>query len=341
MIAKWLYRGSGCVIVRSLVFTLLCWLISSACAVPSPAAPSTVPIRAMKTASLKGQPFDTMLPKLHPTQREFLEFFAATVPEPLPEMAYPSWVALNPDSPLLPEGPLMVNRSDGYAEVQIGMANPGSHINRPNVICLRDGVQVGCTPETDVWEVMLPPKTLALVPTRIPASSGDHLVFVFLANDEPKRIDLGSQMVWAYVEQHPDPPSAWVDAPVHTRALGGCDFVAFVKDPTSTTSPINIFMNADTPRGTIIYLLIQLCNPTSQEYVQLVPIVDRTTVVDLPDDIWHSPVRLTSVASVIPVNTAWLGLAREFQVVVVPLSKEAASALEHHKFTQAIALSDQ
>lgn len=331
--------GSGRRFVRSLLVATLCAVVSSACAVNhAPNASPSVLNRVVKTAHLDAQPLEVMLPKLHPDSRAYLEAFAATVPESLPEMAYASSVILEPTKP--DQNPLIVKLSDGYAEVQIGIANPGSNINRPNVLCLRNGAQVGCTLEIDVWEVALPPKTMVFLSTRMLASPGDLLTFLVLAHNEPRRLEPGSQMVWAYAEQQPDPPSASVIAPTQAQVLGGCDFATFVKDPADSTSPLNLFRNSYTQWGTILYLLIQLCNPTGLEYVQLVPIVDRSIVIDLPGEFWHSAVRLVDTVSVIPLDTAQLSPVKEFQVAVMPLSKEAASALRINKFTHAVAFSD-
>jgi hypothetical protein len=293
----------------------------------------------VKIARQEGQPLEAILPKLYPDNRAYLEAFVATIPITLPELAIASSVFLEPTSSSSSDM-LIVKRLKNDAEVEIGQANVGSNPYQPNVLCLRNGVQVGCTPEVDVGEVELPPKTMVLMPTRIPANPGDRLIFLFLANNEPKRVEPGSQMLRAEVEQRPDSPAKWVDAPTSAKVFGGCDFAVLVKDLSDTTSPLNLFRNATTKRGTILYLLIQLCNATGQDYVQLVPIVDRTTVVELPGEIWHSPVRLASAVSAIPVDTAQLGLVHEFQIAIVPISSEAASALHHHNFTQAVTFSN-
>jgi hypothetical protein len=325
--------------VYSFITVVLCVFVSSACASSAPNATSTPLPRQVKIARLKGQPLEAILPKLYPDNRAYLEAFAATIPITLPELAIASSVFLEPTSSSSSDM-LIVKRSENEAEVEIGQANAGSNAYQPNVLCLRNGVQVGCTPEVDVWEVELPPKTMVLMPTRIPANPGDRLTFLFLPDNEPKRLEAGSQMLRAEVEQHPDSPTGWVDAPTVAKVLGGCDFAVLVKDLSDTTSPLNLFRNSTTKRGTILYLLIQLCNPTGQEYIQLVPIVDRTTVADLPGEIWHLPVRLASAVSAIPVDTAQLGLVNEFQIAVVPISLEAASALHHRNFTQAVEFSN-
>ncbi len=332
-------QGNGQRLVHSLLVGIVCLVFGSACGGSGSSATSAALSREIKIANLEGQPLETMLPKLHPDQRDYLEAFAATVPESLPEMAYVSSVLLNPSLPPSSDT-AVIKRSGAYAEAQVGIANVGSNINQTNMLCLRNGVQVGCTSEVDVWQMTLSPKTMALAPVHISANAGDHLTFLFLANNESKRLEPASQILQAFVDRSLDTPSAWVDAPVHARVFGGCDFAVFVKDPSDTsTSPLDLFRHSDTPRGIILYLLIQLCKPTGQEYVQLVPIVDRTTVTNLPDQVWHSPIRLADVAAVIPIDTAFLGPAHEFQVAVIPVSKEASSALHHHYFTQAVSFS--
>lgn len=318
----------------SLAVVALCLTMGSACARDDTTATPTVPALQVKTARLEGRPFEEMLPKLDPAQRSRLLAFTTTVPEPLPELAYPSSVFLKPTSPS-DKGSQVLELSDGYAEVQVVMANPGSNTNQPNVICLRNATQVSCTPQVDVWEVSLSPETLAFVPTRIPASPGDRLTFLLMANDEPKRVDPASQVLWAFVEERPGLPSEFIDAPIHEKVLGGCNFATLVTDISRST-----FRRPGTQQlGTVLYLLLQLCEPIGREYMHLVPIVDRTRVIDLPGEVWHSSIRLTDVASVIPINTAKLGPAHEFQVAVVPLSDEAASALSI-RFTHAVAFSD-
>lgn len=330
-------RGSRFTVVCLLALAAFCLVMSSACASNATTVTPTVPNRKVKTAHLEGQPFEEMLPQLGPSQRSLLLDFAATVPNPVPRLAYPSVVFLEPTVLSPPEGPLVVELSDGYAEVQIGIANPGSNVNQPNVLCLRNAVQIDCTLEVGVWDISLPPETLAFVPTRIPASPGDQLTFLLLAEDEPKRVQLGSQMLWAFVEERPGLPSEFVEAPIHAKVLGGCDIATIVTD----ASPSDTFHIPGTQKwGTILYVLIQLCEPTGREYVQLVPIVDRTRVIDLPGEMWHSAVRLMGPASVIPVDTTLIGPAQEFQVAVLPLSDEASTALRRSRFTHAVAFSD-
>lgn len=71
-------------------------------------------------------------------------------------MAYPSVVILDPASPETNDA-LMVKRLNGYTDVQVAIANPGTNTNQPNVLCLRNAVQVKCTPDVDVWEVTVFP----------------------------------------------------------------------------------------------------------------------------------------------------------------------------------------
>lgn len=329
-------RGSGLWQVCSRGLALLCLLVGVACAGNTASAPRDAPTTQVKMARLGGQPLEDMLPKLHPDHRSFVLDFAATVPDPLPALAQASVVMLEPGSPPS-DGRPIVELLDGFAEVEVGIANPGSNTNQPNVVCLRNGEQVSCTPDVNVWEVVLPPRTLAFVPTRIPANRGDRLTFLLLARDDSKRVDIASQVFSAFVEKRPDLPSEFVEAPVHEAVLRGCDFATLVTD----TSPTDTFRIPGTQkRGTELYLLIQLCSTTGREYMRFVPVADRVQVVDLPGDVWHYAVRLAGPVSVVPIDTGQLGPIHEFQVALVPLSDEATTVLRANKVTHAVAFSD-
>ena len=301
---------SGQLVVRSLLLTVACVITGfSACAVPPPTATPapTVPTREWKAVAVEGEPLEQVWPSLHPETQKYLETFAATVPEHLPELAYVSSVILNPMLPSSTDT-LVLTRTEGYAGMQVGLANVGSNFNQPNVLCLRNGVQAGCAPEADVWGVTLPPKTMALLQARIAAEAEDRLTFLFLAQDGPKRVEPGSQLSRVFVERAPGPPVSWVDAPTHAQLFGGCNFAILIKDPNNTDASTNTyFRSANTPHGTVIYLLIQLCEVTNEDYVRLIPIVDRMRVANLDGEVWQSAVRLTDKASVIATSYPTLG----------------------------------
>ena len=290
-------------------------------------------------AHLEGQPLETVLPKLFPDNRDYLEAFSATVPISLPELALATSVFLEPTSASSTDT-LVVRRSGPNAAVELGQANVGSNAYHSNVLCLRNEVQVSCSPDVDIWELDLGPRSMVIMQSQIAAQLGDRLTFLFLPDNEPKRLEPAAQALHANVEAQPAAPLKWVDSPSAAKVFGGCDFAVLVKNLTDTTSPLNLFRNAPVSRGIPLYLLIQLCNPTGQEYVQLVPIVDRTTVADIQGAIWHSPVRLANAVSAIPVDTSQLGHVHEFQIAIVPISPAASSALHHHNFTQAVAFSN-
>lgn len=332
-------RSSARFLLRMVVLGLA-MSFAGACYVPG--VTPTVPLPEVEMTRIEGQPFEGTLPKLHPTWRDYLDVFAASVPSQLPELAFPSWTQFNPTLPMpnRGEGPILIELADGYAELEIGAANPGSITTDENLLCMHNNIQVGCTPEVDGWQIYLPPETLAFIPIRIQAGPEDRLVFLFMVGRDDERAIPASGDAWVYVEQQPSAsPPTWTDAPQHRPIFGGCDFAVFIKDP-SDTDLMNANFHSGVQRDSVFYLLIQLCNPTGQEYVQLVPIANRTTVVDLPGDLWHTPVRLASAASVIPVNISQFDQVHELQVAVIPLSEDAVRPLRRFNFTQAVRFLD-
>jgi len=174
---------------------------------------------------------------------------------------------------------------------------------------------------------------------RILAQGGDHLTFLFLPDRETERVQLGANIKWLDVEERIKTPPDWVEAPPHRKLYDGCNFVTLIKDPNATDF-MNFNLYAGVTRGTILYLLIQLCNPTGNEYIQLAPVTDRTTVIEMPGGEWRSPLRLHSAAHLIPVDTSYFGPAKEFQIALIPISVEAKLAFRNKGFTQAVLLKD-
>ncbi len=322
-------------------------LATSACAEmtnpPVPTATVTTHLKQddVTTARKEGQPLEAMLPKLHPELQSFVSNFAATVPDKtrLPEMAYVSVVFVDPTSwgqPAQSGGAQIVKQSNGYLDTQLVIGNVGWNTNQPNVICLRNGSQTGCTPEAEVWQVDLPAQTMAFLPVHFKASPGDQLTFLFLAHNELERGEPASQSVEVYVDYQPTELPGFVDAPPQAKVLGGCDNVALTTHNTfrSTFRPPRI-----QKRGDPLYVLVQLCRPTGQEYVWLVPIVNRTTVPDIQGEVWHSLVKLPTMnesAAVVPVDTSKegsLGSARSFQVAVIPFRSAGTPPIFVERFT--------
>ncbi len=290
--------------------------------------------------SLNGEPLLEALLQLHPTNRERLLDFIATVPDPLPnDLAHPQAVFFQPREPFS-QNTLVVSRSDGYVEREAAIANPGSNDRITNVICLRNGEQTSCTPEADVWSVSLPAETLAFVPLRIPSEPGDALTILFIPDREPERYQPGSSMLLLFVEQDPPPHLEYLEAPAREKLYDGCDF-AHVQSHLDANRPIQI--PGAQKRGMRLYLIFQTCDPVAEELVQLVPIVDRSRVIDLPDDVWRMPVRLANPATVIEIDTQLLGDADEFQIAVVPVGESVRRVPDWwgwFPFTQAVSLID-
>jgi hypothetical protein len=290
--------------------------------------------------SLSGEPLKEALLQLHPTNRERLLDFISTVPDPLPnDLAHPQAVFFQPREPQS-RNTLVVDRNDGYVEREAAIANPGSNDRQTNVICLRNGEQVSCTPEVDVWRVALPAKTLAFVPLRVLAEPGDALAFLFMPDREPERYQPASSMLLLFVERDPPPPPQYVAAPAFEKLYDGCNF-AQIQPHLDTTQPIRI--PGTQRRGTRLYLIFQTCKPVVDELVQLIPIVDRSRVVALPEVIWQMPVHLAYPASVIEIDTQLLGDANEFQIAVVPVGETVRQVPDWwgwFPFTQAVSLID-
>jgi hypothetical protein len=233
--------------------------------------------------------------------------------------------------------------AEDHVETEVALANPGWNTNQPNVLCLLNGRQVGCTPDVDVWEAMLPPQTMVFLPIRLKASPGDRLTLLFLAHDEPKRPFPSSQMQTLYVEHIPAQPPAFVEAPTAPKVLGGCNSVVMLTDPT----PAKSYRPPHThQRGNPLYVLVQACESAGNEYVWFVPIANRTTVIDMPGDVWHAAVRLpdkADLATVVPIDTTQggaLGPVGEFQVAVVPIESAGIQSMLRRYFTDAAAFKD-
>lgn len=331
--------------------TLALWLVVTSCdrdgtsAAPSPVPFETpvVAVSSLKIAEVEAQPLDQVLPQFDEETRQFIKDFEVTIPDPLPPLALATFTAINPDQPILPlpdDKQALVGRTlSGQAEALVVRANLGSNSFQENVLCLRNGRQVSCSPEADLWQFTLAPETAALMTARMLAERGDHLVFLFLPDRDTERVQRGATIKWVYVEERIKPPRTWVEAPTHRRLYGGCDFVTLIKDPDST-DPLNFNLYAGVRRGTTLYLLIQLCDPSGNEYIQLAAVADRTIVIDLPGNEWRSPLRLHSAAHLLPVDTAHFGQAKEFQIALIPISDEAKLAFRNKSFTQAVLLRD-
>lgn len=290
----------------------------------------------IEVGQIVASPLAEMLPELDKEDREHLEGFAATVPDPLPnELAYPQFTFMQADLSKA-DGSHILRLLDGYVRLQGVIANPGSNHEQTNVICLRNHFQVSCSSEADVWAVTLEPRTLAFVSYTIEAKPGDMLTFLYIANQEPLRLFPASIMQWLFVETEPQMPETFVQTLAHERVEVGCDF-----STVAESDNLKFGMPGKQRRGTLLSLVFQPCEPVNEELVQLIPIVDRNRVVDLPDEVWNVPVRLSGPTTVIPIDTSLLGNAQEFQVAVVPVGKTAISLPEWwgwFPFTQAVHL---
>jgi hypothetical protein len=292
--------------------------------VPPPGTEKSRLPEGIKVAERTAQPFVEALPQLHPDNRAHLLDFSASIPDPLPELAFASSAFLFPSLSLRADVSQrqFVALQNGYAELQIGLANPGSNANHPHVLCLRNGEQASCADEADVWSVLLPPETMAFVPIRIHARRGDQLTFLIIPPDEAERLYVASQMLWLFVEERPGLPTEYVAAPDPQHPVfEGCDYNMLLPD----VSPADSFrIPATQERRVILELLLKPCDPAVEEYVWLIPVVDRQRVVELPGEFWGAPVKVVYPASLIPVDTSFLADARDLQIAIVPVNKTSA-----------------
>jgi hypothetical protein len=276
---------------------------------------TTISVRHME-----GEPLSEALVLLHPTNRDKLLDFISTVPDPLPnELSHPQAAFFQPGLPIS-NNTLIVDRRDDYVEIELAIANPGSNDRQTNVICLRNNEQTNCTPEADVWSISLPADSLAFVPLHIQAAPGDMLTFLFMPNREPERWQPASRMLWVFVEQEPASPPEYMEMSAHAKLYDGCDF-AHIQTNLEASQTIRI--PGTQKRGTLLYLIIQTCEPANEALVQLIPIVDRNHVVNLPGEVWHIPIRLAHPATAIPIDTQLLGDVEEFQIAIVPVGQSA------------------
>lgn len=86
---------------------------------------------------------------------------------------------------------VLADLNEDVAQAPFAVANPGTLTHQPNVLCLRNQVQVSCSKQADVWQLTLPPKSLAILSNQLEAESGDRLSFLFLADQDYKRIQYG------------------------------------------------------------------------------------------------------------------------------------------------------
>lgn len=331
---------------------LIVWLIAVGCGQSPPLnTPIHTPVKTLISTTqsinivpVKAQPLEMVLPQFPPDTRQFIADFKTTVPESLPPLAFASYTEIIQELPSSSSSEQshasIVNLGvDGYANFFVMQANIGSNPFQPNVLCLRNGQQISCSPEADAWQLSLSPETAALMKARIRAEEGDHITLLFLPDRETERVQLGANIKWVDVKERVTVPATAMDVPTHTSLYGGCDFVTLIKDPAATDF-MNFNLHTGVQRGTTLYLLIQLCNPTGNEYIQLAPVADRTTIVDMSGEEWHSTLRLCCAAHLIPIDTSYFGHAKEFQIALIPISDEAKLAFRNKSFTQAVVLKD-
>ncbi len=198
----------------ALLWVWLCLFLCAGCGVQPRQQPFSK-ASPLKVVQVSGDPIQDKLGALSKENREFLTWFSATIPDPLPPMAYASAIIFDPTNE--PTTLALAKRVDGEVDLAVALANPGTLTDQPNILCLRNQRQVSCSDQADVWQALLPPKTLVIVPTHFQAEIGDRLTFLFLADNDYKRVDRGSTLKWAFVEKRADVPNEAIEAPAHEK----------------------------------------------------------------------------------------------------------------------------
>ena len=272
----------------------------------------------LRLQRLDGQPISQLVSELHPYNQHVLEDFSATVPETLPELAYPSSVLLRPDISREEDSRLVMERINGSISFTVSVVNPGTNHNQPNILCVRNQTQVPCTPDVDVWEAWLPPLTMTIVPISVSMDPGDQITILLIPPDESKRVFPASQMVFGFADQVPSPPDSFVTLPPAQKPVfHNCDhniLLPSVSQADSYRLPTYYFLSKRVP----LEFLIKICEPKNPFYVYLVTIVNRIRLVKLPDPVWHHPAELAQEAMIVPINTDLFGGIKTMQIAIIP-----------------------
>lgn len=313
---------------------LVSLILLTACQLQPASRTPTANIKPVHVTTVGGEPVENILPKLHPQAREHLEMFMATYPITVSPMGFPSTVLVNP---LTSDGTqAIVQSSQGRTTVPVLFANLRLNHSPRRILCLHNAAQIPCSPQADIWRFEAEPTTGMIVTATFTTSPGDRLAFLVISENEAQRPFPVAHDRIAYVDHRPPPPAAPLDAPEHRALFGGCDFLALIRDPEDST-PNNFNLHHGIPAGQPMYLLIQLCNPTGREIIQLVPIADSSRVFEIDDPFWRQPIRLKGKATLLKINPAWLEGIQQVQIYAMPMSQEAQMTLRH-RFTQAVRL---
>jgi hypothetical protein len=270
-----------------------------------------------------GQPITDHLDDIDAEHRGLLEFSLQTVPTPLPKAAV-SLIKYVDGAVATRDGLSLAAPRSGHLRTKLVLADPGSNRLSIRILCLLNFLQSPCASRTRVWEVILPPSTLASVPIEIAAKNGDRIDLIVLIDGDRGRPQPGSLDLFVSVGKL-KPWHATSKAPPHGRVFGGCGFATLQASDT-TRQTFHPFTDARRPLRP--YLIVQAeCTDTagsSTELVRAVQIEDGSTVVALPG--FGEATTLTSAALVLQLPTP---SPTTHEVRVLVLREHAAGWLTH------------
>ena len=268
---------------------------------------------------LQGVAIDSVLNEVEAEYAEILRFAMANVPSPLPAQAV-SLVKFVAGQKPSPTGPRLSVPSDGILRTEVFISNPGSNGVDLMVLCVRNIVQIPCSSSARVWHVVLSPSMFARAQVVAPVENGDTLHFLLLvAGDRVRPFPASSEIhvsVGAPSKRHDVIPSSG-----HDPIFEGCDFATLTAD----LKPHQSFQRpkAQSLAGAL-YLVVQpACDGSNtNETVQAVGVVDRTTVVTFPG--LDAPTSIDGRALVEPIPR-WKVLrpGTELQVIVMREGKHS------------------
>lgn len=320
----------------------LCWLTFAVLLAGCTDLPSATLVdlpRPIRLLRMRGEPIAQMVSQLkHAKHIRLLQEFSSSVPQSIPDLALPLVSFIETDQ-LSEDAPLIVRRQNGYVVMNVIVANAGSNPSRLKLMCLRAWVQAACSPSADVLEMTLPSHSMVIAPIKLPASSGDFILFTLSAENDYKRVQAASQRLFAFVDHVSLPNDVPRLAPLLSthQTLGGCDFAALLPALPENNTYRNPGIQ---PKGKTLYLLTQLCHPEEGQIIRFVPVIDGERLAAWSDSTLASWVRLTGSASVVRIVTSELQGSRVLQFAVVSLDRDGRpGALSNTRFTAATKLS--